>query len=225
MEEIIGRWTSDLEKYKAEFLSQAQEVKKWDSVLIENGDKLVNLLAETTEAEKTQARMDTVLQQLENEQEELGTALDYYESQIKDFFEIQFGSAEGMQPADQEREKTYRMAEQLNETLIGMEGDLGEMIKAINKAGATINKTSNADDPVSFCVCPLSIDGADCNSCLKLSRSSTTTLVLSNGLILIQLWSRRRSRRRRGRGMRGLAPARWGVRMISFLVNRTVGAC
>jgi len=118
-------------------------------VLIGNGDKLVNLLAETTEAEKTQARMDTVLQQLENEQEELGTALDYYESQIKDFFEIQFGSAEGMQPADQEREKTYRMAEQLNETLIGMEGDLGEMIKAINKAGATINKTSNADDPLS----------------------------------------------------------------------------
>jgi nuclear pore complex protein Nup62 len=149
MEEIINRWTSDLEKYKAEFVKQAEEVKKWDAVLITNGDKLVNLLSETTEAEKTQARMDTVLQQLENEQEELGTALDYYESQIKDFFEAQFGSADGMQPADQEREKTYSLAETLNETLINMEGDLGEMIKAINKAGATINKTSNADDPVS----------------------------------------------------------------------------
>jgi len=130
-------------------VKQAEEVKKWDAVLITNGDKLVNLLSETTEAEKTQARMDTVLQQLENEQEELGTALDYYESQIKDFFEAQFGSADGMQPADQEREKTYSLAETLNETLINMEGDLGEMIKAINKAGATINKTSNADDPVS----------------------------------------------------------------------------
>lgn len=149
MEEIIGRWTSDLEKYRAEFISQAEEIKKWDAVLITNGDKLVNLSAETTEAEKTQARMDTVLQQLENEQEELGTALDYYESQIKDFFDAQFGSAEGMQPADQEREKTYSLAEKLNETLIGMEGDLGEMIKAINKAGATINKTTNADDPLS----------------------------------------------------------------------------
>lgn len=150
MEEIINRWTSDLEKYKGEFTTQAEEIKKWDTVLIANGDKIVNLTSATTDAEKTQARMDTVLQQLENEQDELGTALDYYESQIKDFFETQFGSADGMQPADQEREKTYALAERLNETLTGMEYDLGDMIGAINKAGATINKTSNADDPVRF---------------------------------------------------------------------------
>ena len=149
MEEIINRWTSDLEKYKGEFTTQAAEIRKWDSVLIENGDKIINLSSATTEAEKTQARMDTVLQQLENDQEELGLALDYYEIQIKDFFEAQFGSADGMQPADQEREKTYTLAERLNETLTGMEFDLGDMIAAINKAGATINKTSNADDPLS----------------------------------------------------------------------------
>lgn len=149
MEDIINQWTSDLEKYKGEFLSQADEIKKWDAILIANGDKILDLGTQTTEAEKTQARMDTLLQQLESEQEELGITLDYYESQIKDFFDAQFGSQEGMQPADQEREKTYSLAEKLNETLIGMEGDLGEMIKAINKAGATINKTSNADDPLS----------------------------------------------------------------------------
>ena len=92
--------------------------------------------------------MDTVLLQLENEQEELATALDYYEGQIKTFCDSQFASNDGMQPADREREKTYSLAEKLNEMLISMEGDLGEMIKAINKAGATINKTSNEDDPV-----------------------------------------------------------------------------
>lgn len=150
MEEIINRWTSDLEQYKAQFVTQADEIKKYDEVLISNGEKIVNLHTKTQEAEKTQARMDTVLQQLENEQEELGVTLDYYETQITNFFEAQFGSAEGMQPADQEREKTYTLAEKLNETLSGMESDLGEMIKAINKAGATINKTSNADDPVRF---------------------------------------------------------------------------
>lgn len=148
MEEVISRWTGDLEKYKSEFLAQAEDVRKWDAVLITNGDKLVNLSAETLEAEKTQARMDTVLQQLENEQEELGTALDYYESQIKEIFENHVGGQDGMQPADQEREKTYATAERLNDALGSMEGDLGEMIKSINKAGATINKTTNADDPV-----------------------------------------------------------------------------
>jgi nuclear pore complex protein Nup62 len=148
MEEIINTWTSDLEKYKGEFKQQAEEIKKWDTILISNGDKIFDLTNQTAEAEKTQTRMDTLLQQLESEQEELGISLDYYESQIKDFFEAQFGSQDGMQPADQEREKTYSLAERLNETLMSMEGDLGEMIKAINKAGATINKTSNADDPV-----------------------------------------------------------------------------
>lgn len=148
MEDIIGRWTGDLEKYKAEFKNQADEIKKWDMVLIENGDKIVNLSAATLDAEKTQARMDTVLQQLENEQEELGVTLDYYENQIKEIFEGQFGSGDGMQPADQEREKTYSTAERLNDSLGGMESDLSEMIKTINRAGATINKTTNADDPV-----------------------------------------------------------------------------
>lgn len=151
LEEIINRWASDIEKYKGEFVKQSEHVKKWDTVLIENGDKLVDLLSKTIEAEKAQTRMDTVLLQLESEQEELATALDYYEGQIKTFCDSQLANNDGMQPADRERERTYSQAEKLNEMLIGMEGDLGEMIKAINKAGATINKTSNEDDPV----CPL----------------------------------------------------------------------
>lgn len=149
MEEIITRWTTDLEKYKTEFTTQAAEVKKWDGVLIENGDKIMTLFTETLEAEKTQGRMDTVLQQLESDQEELGTALDYYEAQIKDLFEAQMGGVEGMQPADQEREKAYHLAEKLDDQLQSMGQELSGMIKDINKASTTINKTTNADDPLS----------------------------------------------------------------------------
>lgn len=151
MDEIINRWTADLENYKVQFVAQAGEIKTFDEVLITNGEKIFNLHTNTQEAEKTQARMDAILQQLENEQEELGVTLDYYESQITNFFEAQFGSAEGMQPADQEREKTYSLAEGLNETLSAMESDLGEMIKVINKAGTTLGKTSDSEDPV---ICP-----------------------------------------------------------------------
>lgn len=149
MDEIINRWTADLENYKVQFVAQAGEIKTFDEVLITNGEKIFNLHTNTQEAEKTQARMDAILQQLENEQEELGVTLDYYESQITNFFEAQFGSAEGMQPADQEREKTYSLAEGLNETLSAMESDLGEMIKVINKAGTTLGKTSDSEDPLS----------------------------------------------------------------------------
>lgn len=155
MEEIITRWTSDLERYKSEFQTQASSVKEWDNVLIANGDKIMSLFTETLEAEKTQGRMDTVLQQLESDQEELGTALDYYEAQIKDLFEAQMGGIEGMQPADQEREKAYHLAERLDDMLGGMGGELRGMVGEINRASTMINNTTNADDPVGLFSIPL----------------------------------------------------------------------
>lgn len=108
----------------------------------------MNLFTETLEAEKTQGRMDTVLQQLESDQEELGTALDYYEAQIKDLFEAQMGGVEGMQPADQEREKAYHAAERLDDMLGSMGSELKGMVGEINRASTMINNTTNADDPV-----------------------------------------------------------------------------
>lgn len=184
MEEIINRWTSDLEKYKTEFATQAADIKKWDNILIENGDKITTLFSETLEAEKTQGRMDNVLQQLESDQEELGTALDYYEAQIKDLFEAQMGGVEGMQPADQEREKAYHLAEKLNDQLAGMGNELGGMIKEINKASTTINKTTNVDDPVCMSL-PLNTTlGTKTmnDSFHKLSKSSMIICPAYNGL-------------------------------------------
>jgi nuclear pore complex protein Nup62 len=159
MEEIINKWTSDLEKYKGEFQNQASDIRKWDTLLIENGEKITKLGQETQEAEKAQNRMDTVLQQLESEQESLGTALDYYEVQIKDLFDGSLGTSDGMQPADQEREKTYHTAERLNDTLEHMGTDLETLIDDINKASTTINKTTN---PVSYlCYSDLSLTVAN----------------------------------------------------------------
>lgn len=225
MEEIINRWTTDLEKYKSEFVQQASEVKKWDGVLIENGDKIMTLYTETLEAEKTQGRMDTVLQQLESDQEELGTALDYYEAQIKDLFEAQMGGVEGMQPADQEREKAYHLAEKLDDQLQGMGTELQGMIKEINRASTTINKTTNADDPVGFLV-PLFYFGSVLmiitNSSRKSSRFSMTTCrVCSGSIAILPSWRRRFKTRRRSRGMR--LGGRWAA-MRTFSLTRVIGA-
>lgn len=224
MEEIITRWTSDLERYKSEFQTQAMAVKEWDNVLISNGDKIMSLFTETLEAEKTQGRMDTVLQQLESDQEELGTALDYYEAQIKDLFEAQMGGVEGMQPADQEREKAYHLAERLDDMLAGMGGELRGMVGEINRASTMINNTTNADDPVSLTF--YSFGGGYVankkNSCRKSSRSLTTIFRACNGSTrTLRTWPRRSVRRRRRVGMR--QGDRW-VETKTFSLQRATGA-
>jgi len=41
MEEIINSWDSELEDYAIIFRKQALEVAKWDRVLLENNDKVI----------------------------------------------------------------------------------------------------------------------------------------------------------------------------------------
>lgn len=40
MEEILNKWTKELDSYSAEFHRQAVEVAEWDRELIENGSKV-----------------------------------------------------------------------------------------------------------------------------------------------------------------------------------------
>jgi len=145
----MSRWLSDTTKYKTQFTRQAEEIRKWDQLLIENGEKISKLYNDTTEEEKKQNRIDTQLSYLENEQTELSEVLDHYESLVKELFEGQMGGKDGMQPADVERERTYILAQRLNDQLERMGKDLAGMIEEINKSSETINKTTNQEDPLS----------------------------------------------------------------------------
>ena len=146
----MSRWLNDTAKYKQQFIRHAEEIKKWDQLLVENGDKISKLYNDTIEEEKKQNRVETQLMYLENEQHELSEVLDHYEKVVKDLFEGQMGGYDGMQPADAEREQTYILARRLNDQLEQMGKDLGGMIDEINKASTTINKTTNQEDPVCF---------------------------------------------------------------------------
>lgn len=55
MEEIINKWTGELDRCSEEFKTQATDIRSWDAILVENGDKvtpnltiLVPFLGETT---------------------------------------------------------------------------------------------------------------------------------------------------------------------------------
>jgi Nsp1-like C-terminal region len=40
MEEIINKWTGELDRCGEEFKAQATDIRRWDAILVENGDKV-----------------------------------------------------------------------------------------------------------------------------------------------------------------------------------------
>lgn len=159
MDEIITRWATDLSKYQKEFKSQAAKVAEWDRLLVENGEKIQKLYTSTYEAEKASNEIERQLSGVESQQDELTAWLDQYEAQLEELFKKQQlgsggeskaagGVGDGLGP-DQERERTYKLAEKLTDRLDEMGKDLAKMIKEINDMTGTLSKGSKPDDPLS----------------------------------------------------------------------------
>jgi len=149
MDEIITRWATDLNKYQKEFKDQAAKVADWDRMLVENGEKIQKLYTSTYEAERASIEIERQLASVEGQQDELSAWLDRYETELDELFTKQMGSNEANAGPDQERERTYKLAEKLTDRLDDMGKDLTKMIKEINDMSGALSKGSKPDDPLS----------------------------------------------------------------------------
>lgn len=149
MDEIITRWATDLSKYQKDFKDQAAQVAAWDRLLVDNGDKIQKLYLSTYEAEKASREVERHLVTVESQQEELESWLDKYEAEVDAMFTRDIGRSEQLAGPDQEREKTYKVAEKLTDKLEEMGRDLSKMIKEINDISGTLSKGNKPDDPLS----------------------------------------------------------------------------
>jgi nuclear pore complex protein Nup62 len=153
MDEIITRWATDLTKYQKEFKEQAAKIAEWDRMLVENGEKIQKLYTSTYEAERANAEIDRQLANVESQQEELSSWLDRYEQDLNELYAKNAGGVAGSEQVagpDQERERTYKLAEKLTDRLEEMGKDLTKMIKEINDMSSTLSKGNKPDDPVCF---------------------------------------------------------------------------
>lgn len=149
MEDIVTRWASDLSKYQKEFKEQATTVSTWDRSLVENGEKIQKLYLDTFEAERASHEIERQLAAVESQQDELEAWLDRYESEVQDMFAKQIGPGEQLAGPDQERERTYKLAEKLTQQLDEKSRDLSKMVKEINDISGTLSKGAKPEDPVS----------------------------------------------------------------------------
>lgn len=149
MEDIVTRWASDLSKYQKEFKDQATIVSNWDRNLVDNGEKIQKLYLDTFEAERASHEIERQLAAVESQQEELEAWLNRYESEVQDMFSKQMGPGEQLGGPDQERERTYKLAEKLTQQLDEKSRDLSKMVKEINEISGTLSKGAKAEDPLS----------------------------------------------------------------------------
>ena len=149
MEDIVTRWASDLSKYQREFKEQATIVSTWDRNLVDNGEKIQKLYLDTFEAERASHEIERQLLAVESQQDELEAWLNRYETEVQDMFAKQIGPGEQLAGPDQERERTYKLAEKLTQQLDEKSRDLSKMVKEINDISGTLSKGAKAEDPVS----------------------------------------------------------------------------
>lgn len=194
MDEIIGRWASDLSKYQKDFQEQATKVASWDRLLVENGDKIQKLYVSTFEAERATSEVEKQLTAVENMQGELEGWLDRYEKDVDELFNRNLGSSDNLQGPDQERERMYKLAEKLAGRLDDMGKDLTSMIQEINTASSSLSKAGKPDDPVSFgFYMNVWLHNLTSYSYNRSSRSSTGICRSSNGSTRTPLRYRQRS--------------------------------
>lgn len=135
-------------KYQKEFREQAEKVAEWDRMIVENGTKVQKLYGSTVDAERATLEVERQLASVEGQQEELGAWLDRYEREVDEMMSKQVGPGEALQGPDQERERTYKLAEKMSDRLEEMGKDLTSMIEEVNGVSATLSKTNKADEPV-----------------------------------------------------------------------------
>jgi len=152
IEEIVNRWSTDLETHVREFNKFATEVAVWDRALIENGNHLATLYAAVLAAEKEQTDIDQSLDHIEQQQKDLGAALAAYEKTTDEVLGGQGGNLRALDtgPADTERDKNYMLATELHGQLDDLSGSLTSMIEAVNALSLpSDSKATPADDPMS----------------------------------------------------------------------------
>ncbi|THH13920.1 hypothetical protein EW146_g6355 [Bondarzewia mesenterica] len=174
IEEIVNRWSTDLENHVREFTKFSAEVAVWDRALIENGNNVrslvsaclsihIGILTEAIEsrqlaalynhvlaAEREQNDIDQSLDHIEQQQKELSATLEIYEKQTEDILGGQGGNLRTLDtgPADTERDKkVYMLATELHSHLDDLSSSLTQLVESVN--AVSLDGTPDGSTPSS----------------------------------------------------------------------------
>ena len=86
MEEIVGKWYSQMHDQVKKFTQQATELADWEWQLLTNSNKLFALYENADKAEQLQTELDVELDRVEAQQNEVNATLTDLEKKITEYF-------------------------------------------------------------------------------------------------------------------------------------------
>ena len=131
LEDVINQWVLELGEQQKVFVSQARQINAWDVALLENEESIISLHNEVERAKSDQDRLNHDLDSILTQQSELEEML----RPLEGFLDNQTVHA-STQHADQERNKTYGMAEKIDTSMKDMMQNLREVMERINTANS-----------------------------------------------------------------------------------------
>ncbi|XP_075217684.1 nucleoporin 62 isoform X2 [Lycorma delicatula] len=134
LEEIINKWTLELEEQEKLFVNQATQINAWDRLLVNNSEKIVELNNSVENVKLQQQQLDYELDFILAQQRELEECLTPLEKEL----------ASTPVNVDPQREHMYHMAENMDTQLKQMSEDLKEIIEHLNES----SKTQDSTDPI-----------------------------------------------------------------------------
>jgi len=137
-----------MSRYSKEFKDHAETIARWDQIIVDNSSKIDKLYVRTRTCERQTMSVDMQLSAIENQQAELESWLTKYENDVDEILAKDSGNPGDLGGPDQERERTYKLAEKLGERLEEMERNLGSMVEEVNAANTSLSKNGKADEPV-----------------------------------------------------------------------------
>ncbi|KAI9352999.1 hypothetical protein DFJ73DRAFT_759787 [Zopfochytrium polystomum] len=75
MEEILNKWQLELDQCTRDFHRQAEEIMRWDRMLIENGHTITKLYESVGKVDEEQNQIEQTLEYIESQQSELNSVL------------------------------------------------------------------------------------------------------------------------------------------------------
>ncbi|EXJ67046.1 uncharacterized protein A1O5_09692 [Cladophialophora psammophila CBS 110553] len=148
MDEILTRWATDMSRYSKEFKDHAETIARWDQLIVDNSSKIDKLYVRARTCERQTVSVDMQLTAVENSQAELESWLSKYENDVDEMLVKDSVTPSELGGPDQERERTYKLAEKLGERLEEMERDLGSMVDEVNAANASLSRSGKGDEPI-----------------------------------------------------------------------------
>lgn len=134
LEELINKWTLELEEQEKIFMNQATQVNSWDNMLISNSNKIMSINDAVEKVKIEQQALEQELEFISAQHSELDDCIKPLQDEFTKSSHI-----------DVEKAQTYILAENLDTQLRQMSEDLKEVIEHLNEA----NKNDNAnDDPI-----------------------------------------------------------------------------